>query len=67
MKSYEIEIAQVLGNLGTLTDRNEHNLEKEPEPASTSKPTEDFLDIEMSFLDDTSQGEIIFEMRDPLG
>jgi hypothetical protein len=67
LKSYEIEIAQVLGNLGTLTDRDEHNLEKEPKPASTSKPAEDFPDIEMSFSDDTVQEEFLFETGGPLG
>jgi hypothetical protein len=56
-----------LGNLGTLTDRDENTLEKDPEPASSSKPVEDFLDIEISFLDDTTQKEFLFEMRDPLG
>jgi hypothetical protein len=60
LKSYEIEIAQVLGDLGTLTDRDEHNLEKEPEPASSSKLAKDFPDIEMSFLDDTVEEEFLF-------
>jgi hypothetical protein len=65
LKSYEIEIALFLGNLGTLTDRNEHNLETEP--ASSSKPTEDLPDIEMSFPDHTAQEEFLFETGDPLG
>jgi hypothetical protein len=42
-------------------------LEKDPEPASSSKLAEDFPDIEMSFPEDTTQEEFIFEMRDPLG
>jgi hypothetical protein len=67
LKSYEIEIAQVLGNLGNLTDRDENNLEKDPEPTSSSKPAEDFPDIEMSFPDDTTQEEFLFEIGDPLG
>jgi hypothetical protein len=65
-KSYEIEMAQVMGNLGTSTDRDEHNLEKEPKPGSSSKLAEDFPDIEMSFPDDTAQEEFIFEERNPL-
>ena len=65
-KSYEIEMDQVLGNLGTSTDRNEHNLEKEPEPGSSSKLAEDFPDTEMSFPDDTTHEEFIFEEINPL-
>jgi hypothetical protein len=67
LKSYEIEIDQVLGNLGTLTDRDEHNLEKEPKPTSSSKLAEDFPDIEISFPDDTTHEEFLFETREPLG
>jgi hypothetical protein len=59
-------MAQVLGNLGTSTNRDEHNLEKEPEPGSSSKLAEDFLDTEMFFPDDTTQEEFIFEERNPL-
>jgi hypothetical protein len=54
LKRYEIELAEVLGNLGTLTDKDEHNMEKGPEPTSSSKLAEDFPNIEMSFLDDTT-------------
>ena len=54
-------MAQVLGNLGTSTDRDEHNLEKEPEPGSSSKFVEDFPNTVMSFPDDTAQEEFIFE------
>jgi hypothetical protein len=56
-----------LGNLGTLIDRGTNNPEKCPEQASSSKPAEDFPDIEMSFPEDTTQEEPHFEMRIPLG
>jgi hypothetical protein len=67
LKRCEIEIAQVLGNLGTLTDKDENNLEKEPKPASSSKPAEDFPNIEFFFPDDTAQEEFLFDIGDPLG
>jgi hypothetical protein len=67
LKSYEIEMAQVLGNLGTSTDKGKNNLEKDLEPGSSSKLAEDFPDIEMSFPDDTAQEEFLFETGDPLG
>jgi hypothetical protein len=52
MKSYEVEIAQVLGSLGTSIDRGTNNPGKCPEQASSSKPIEKFPDIEMSFPED---------------
>ena len=67
MKSYEVEIAQVLGSLGTSIDRGENNPEKCPEQASSSKPVEDFPNIEMSFPEDRAQEEPHFETRIPLG
>ena len=66
MKSYEVEIAQVLGSLGTSIDRGTNNLEKFLEQASSSKLVEDFFDIEMSFLEDIAQEEPHFETRSPL-
>jgi hypothetical protein len=65
-KSYEIEMAQVLGNLGTSTDKGKNNLEKDLEPGSSSKLAEDFPDTKMSFPYDTAQEEFIFEERNPL-
>jgi hypothetical protein len=65
-KSYEIEMAQVLGNLGTSTDKGKNNLEKDLELGSSSRPVEDFPETEMSFPDDTTQEEFIFEERNPL-
>jgi hypothetical protein len=67
MKSYEVEIAQVLGSLGTSLDRGTNNPEIHPEQPSSSKPVEDFPDIEMSFPEDRAQEEPHFETRSPLG
>jgi hypothetical protein len=67
MKSYEVEIAQVLGSLGTSLDRGTNNPEIYPEQPSSSKPVEDFPDIEMSFPEDRAQEEPHFETRSPLG
>ena len=67
MKSYEVEIAQVLGSLGTSIDRGTNNPEKYPEQASSSKPAEYFPDIEMSFPEDIAQEESHFEIRRPIG
>jgi hypothetical protein len=67
LKSYEVEIAQVLGSLGTSIDRGTNTPEKFPEQASSSKPAEYFPDIEMSFPEDTTQEETHFEIRSPLG
>jgi hypothetical protein len=60
-KSYEIEMDQVLGNLGTSTDRGKNNMENDLEPGSSSRPIEDFPETKMSFPDDTAQEEFIFE------
>jgi hypothetical protein len=67
MKSYEVEIAQVLGSLGTSIDRGTNNPEKCPEQASSSKPVEYFPDIEISFPKDRAHEEPYFETRSPLG
>jgi hypothetical protein len=67
MKNYEVEIAQVLGSLGTSIDRGTNNPKKCLEQASSSKPVGDFPDIEMSFPEDKSQEEPHFETRIPLG
>ena len=67
MKSYEVEIAQVFGSLGTSHDRGTNNPEKCPEQASSSKLVEYFPDIEMSFPKDRAQEEPHFETRIPLG
>jgi hypothetical protein len=67
LKRYEVEIAQVFGILGTSIDRGTNNLEKSPGQTSSSKPTEYFLDIEMSFPEVTTEEEPHFEMRSPLG
>jgi hypothetical protein len=53
--------------LGTSIDRGTNNPEKCPEQASSSKPTEFFPDIEMSFPEGTAQEEPHFETRIPLG
>jgi hypothetical protein len=67
LKSYEVEMAQVLGSLGTSIDKGTNNTEECPEQASSSKPDEDFPDIEMTFPEDTTQEELNFETRSPLG
>jgi hypothetical protein len=67
MKNYEVEIAQVLGSLGTSIDRGTNNPKKFLEQASSSKPVGDFPDIEMSFPEDKAQEEPHFETRSPLG
>jgi hypothetical protein len=67
MKSYEVEIAQVLGILGTSIDRGTNNPEKCPEQASSSKPVEYFPDIEIYFPKERAQEEPHFETRIPLG
>jgi hypothetical protein len=67
MKNYEVEIAQVLGSLGTSIDRDTNNPKKCPEQAFSSKPVGYFPDIEMSFLKDKAQEEPYFETRIPLG
>jgi hypothetical protein len=67
MKSYEVEIAQVFGSLGTSIDRGTNNTEKFLEQASSSKRVEDFPDIEMYFTEDRAQEEPNFETRSPLG
>jgi hypothetical protein len=59
-------MAQVLGNLGTSTDKGKNNLEKDLELGSSSRPVEEFPKTEMSFPDDTTQEEFIFEERNPL-
>jgi gas vesicle protein len=56
LKSYEVEIAQVLGSLGTSIDRDTNKPEEYQERASSSKPAEDFPDIEMSFPEDADTG-----------
>ena len=67
MKSYEVEIAQVLGRLGTSIDRGANNPEIYLEQPSSSKLVEYFPDIEMSFPEDRAQEEPHFETRIPLG
>jgi hypothetical protein len=67
LKSYEVEIAQVLGSLRTSIDRGTNNPEKCLEQASSSKPAEDFPNIEMYFPEDKTQEEPHFEIRSPLG
>jgi hypothetical protein len=52
MKSYEVEIAQVLGSLGTSLDRGTNNQEIHSEQPSSSNLVEDFPNIEMSFPED---------------
>jgi hypothetical protein len=59
-------MAQVLGNLGTSTNKSKNNLEKDLKLGSSSKPTKDFPDTEMSFPYDTTPEEFIFEERNPL-
>jgi hypothetical protein len=64
LKSYEVEIAQVLGSLGASIDRDKP--EEYQERASSSKPAENFPDIEMSFPEATTQEEPHPEARNPL-
>jgi hypothetical protein len=56
-----------MGSLGTSIDRGTNNPKGFPEQASSSKPAEDFPDIEMSFPKDTTQEEPHLEIRSPLG
>jgi hypothetical protein len=59
-------MALVLGNLRTSTNKGKINMEKYLKLDSSSKPTKDFPDIEMSFPYDTTPEEFIFEERNPL-
>jgi hypothetical protein len=43
LKSYEVEMAQDLGSLGTSIDKGTNNIEECPKQASSSKPDEYFL------------------------
>jgi hypothetical protein len=54
LKSYEVEMAQVLGSLGTSIDKGTNNTKECPEQASSSKLDEYFPDIEMTFPEDTT-------------
>jgi hypothetical protein len=64
LKSYEEEIAQVLGSLGASIDRDKSK--EYQERASSSNPAENFPDIEMSFPEDTTYEEPHPEARSPL-
>jgi hypothetical protein len=65
-KSYEVEMAQVLGNLGTTIDKDTSRPEEHPAPTSSSNPVVDLLDIEMSFPEDTTQAEPHTEVNSPV-
>jgi len=64
LKSYEEEIAQVLGSLGASIDK--YKSKGYQEQASSSNPTKNFPDIEMSFPEDTTYEEPYPEARSPL-
>jgi hypothetical protein len=67
LKSYEVEIAQVLGSLGTSISRDTNRPEEYQVPTSPSNPAEDFPDIEMSLPDDTTQEEPHTEVNTLVG
>jgi hypothetical protein len=66
LKIYEVEIAQVLGSLGTSIDRDTNKPKEYQEQASSSKPVEYFPNIEISFPEDARQEEPHLEVRIPL-
>jgi hypothetical protein len=57
LKSYEVEIAQVLGSLGNSINKDTNRPKEYQAPASSSKPVEHFPTIDMSFPEDTTQEE----------
>jgi hypothetical protein len=65
LKIYEVEIAQVLGSLGTSINKDTNRPEEYQAPTSSSNPVEDFPDIEMSFPEDTTQEEPHTEVNSP--
>ena len=64
LKIYEEEIAQVLGSLGASIERDKSK--ENQERASSSNPAENFLDIEMSFPEDTAHEEPHPKERSPV-
>jgi hypothetical protein len=65
-KGYEIEMAQVLGNLGTSIDKDTNRSEEHQAPTSSSNPIVDLPDIEMPFPKDTEQAEPHTEVNNPV-
>jgi hypothetical protein len=65
-KIYELDMAQVLDNLGTRVTENTGRYEEHQAPTSSSNPTLDLLDIEMSFPEDTEQLGPHIEVNNPL-
>jgi len=58
-----VEIAQVLGNLGTSVNKNVSRSEEHQEPTSPSNPIMDLPNIEMPFLEDETHLETHIEVR----
>jgi len=63
LKIYEVEIAQVLGSLGTSINKDTSRPKEYQVSTSSSKPSKDFPDIEMPFPEDTSQAELHIEVN----
>jgi hypothetical protein len=57
LKGYEIEMAQVLGNLWISIDKDTNRSEEHQALASYSNPVVDLHDIEMSFLEETEHAK----------
>jgi hypothetical protein len=65
-KSYEVEMAQVLGNLGTSVTEDTGRSEEHQAPTSSSNPALDLPDMEMPSPEDTEQPEPHIEVNNPL-
>jgi hypothetical protein len=66
LKGYEIEMAQVLGNLGISIDKDTNRSEEHQALASSSNPIVDLPDIEMPFPEETEQTEPHTEVNNPV-
>ena len=62
-KNYEVEMAQVLGNLGTSVTKDTSKYEEHQAPTSSSNPALDLPDIEMPFPEDTTQPKLHIEVK----
>jgi hypothetical protein len=65
-KSYEVDIAQVLGNLGTSVTEDTSRSEEHQKPTSSSNPALDLPDIQMPFPEDIKQLKPHIEVNNPL-